>query len=191
MPEDTVRLFVGIYPPTSAFRSLLEAELTWGLQNVRFVPPEKRHATLCFLGAVPLEEIPKVVSALDRLPPEEEPMSLQIVGLGVFPNQSRPQVLWAGLEGDIERLQSLAKSIELACLPWIQKPENKPFRPHITLARFRRSSPKIGQVLEREQQKPWGAFEATHFHLIESRHYEPGSPYVSRATFLISKPAGS
>ncbi|HRK21797.1 MAG TPA: RNA 2',3'-cyclic phosphodiesterase, partial [Fimbriimonadaceae bacterium] len=132
-PEvETARLFVGIFPPPTSLQSLLEAESTWNLRDLRPVPPEKRHLTLCFLGSVPQLEIPIIEAALTDLPYQTKRLRLQITGLGVFPNLKRPQVLWAGLEGNLETLQSLAENIRSSCLPWTEKPDTKPFCPHIT-----------------------------------------------------------
>lgn len=191
-PEvETARLFVGIFPPPTSLRSILEAELTWNLRDLRPVPPEKRHLTLCFLGAVPSSEIPIIEATLIDLPYQTKHLRLQISGLGVFPNLKRPQVLWAGLQGDLEPLQSLAKNIQTACRPWIEKPETKPFHPHLTIARFRRPHREIEDILELEGRTQWGGFEASEFHLIESRPNDPGSPYLTLSTYWINKPAGS
>jgi 2'-5' RNA ligase len=68
-------------------------------------------------------------------------MTLRLAGGGRFGSLRRPQVAWAGLEGDVAplvalagRLAAVARSLRLAV-------EERPFRPHLTLGRWRAGRP--------------------------------------------------
>jgi 2'-5' RNA ligase len=63
--------------------------------------------------------------------------SLELSGLGVFPNYKRPRVIWLGVGGQIETLLRLQKRIDdqLELLGFPR--EKRPFSPHITLGRVR------------------------------------------------------
>ena len=58
-------------------------------------------------------------------------------GIGAFPHWRRPKVMWAGLNGDIEKLSRLRNTLndELELLGF--KAEKRPYRPHLTLGRFK------------------------------------------------------
>lgn len=191
MPDCAKRLFVGIYPASACLDALVAAERTWRSLSAKSVPVEKRHLTLCFLGSVPESEVPRIIAALGPVASAQAPLPLTLAGLGVFPNLRRPQVLWAGLEGDVLSLSDLASGVQSACVRWIETPENKPFHPHLTIARLRAPAPSLKTIVPREAQTKWGSFVASEFHLIESRQDEPGGPYVSLAVFPFRKPAGS
>ena len=64
-------------------------------------------------------------------------------------------------------------------------PEERPFRPHLTLARFRepRPQPALAKVLEQQTELTLGAFDACEFFLFESRLSPGGAEYVKIARF--------
>jgi 2'-5' RNA ligase len=112
-----------------------------GAARLRWVPPEGIHITLKFLGAVESQRVAAIGEALaSAIEPFE--LRLSVDSLGGFPSTSlragsgaRLRVVWAGLAGDIEQLASLAGRVEAALQPLGFAGENRPFAPHITLAR--------------------------------------------------------
>jgi RNA 2',3'-cyclic 3'-phosphodiesterase len=104
-------------------------ELAW-------VPREKRHLTLKFLGDVEETAAPKLVEAADRAAARQLPLEMRVRQIGAFPNFRRARVVWIGVEQD-PRLELLHHDLELACEDVGFEVEGRPFRPHITLARVR------------------------------------------------------
>jgi 2'-5' RNA ligase len=103
----------------------------------RWVAPDGIHLTLRFLGDVPAARLPELRQALQHAGQSVAPFELAVAGLGCFPDLSRPRVIWVGVEeptGALVRLQ-LAVERELDRLGF--RPEGRPFRPHLTLARIR------------------------------------------------------
>ena len=70
----------------------------------------------------------------------------------MFPNHRAPRVLWAGADGDLDALTRLQQDAEAAINGLGYPPEERPFRPHITLGRPRRNLSdaqrgRIGEVV--------------------------------------------
>ena len=104
--------------------------------DLRWVPPEHWHLTLAFLGDVPAEQVAAHARALQPLACQAAPR-LGVRGLGVFPPHGRPRVVWAGLVGDVARVQALAAAVGQALAPHGYRAEPRPFTPHLTLGRVR------------------------------------------------------
>src|SRR5262249_57315131 len=94
---------------------------------------ENLHITLKFLGEIPTEGSEKIVAALKRVPFEQS-LGLCFRGLGFFPHDRRPRVLWVGIDGP-PGLTSLAKNIENSLESVGVPKEGRGFIPHLTLAR--------------------------------------------------------
>jgi len=74
---------------------------------MRWVNKQSTHLTLKFLGDTPVDLKSKIVSRIEISCQGTEAFTLALNGLDVFPNPSRPQVIWTGLIGDLETLQGL------------------------------------------------------------------------------------
>ncbi|MET7861852.1 RNA 2',3'-cyclic phosphodiesterase [Micromonospora taraxaci] len=141
-----MRLFVAVYPRPESVDHLtarvtrlrVAAAAATGV-NVRLAEPADLHVTLAFLGDVEAARLVEVESALglavesfrdDR----NAAPRLGLGGGGRF-GQGRSTVLWVGLRGEVEALHALARLIRSrlrhAGLPY----DEKPFRPHLTIAR--------------------------------------------------------
>lgn len=141
------RLFLGIELPedaregVAALQSRLREVAT--RQGVRFVRPEKIHLTLVFLGPVPDDAIPAIDTACAPVCARHLALNLVAKGLGGFPHLQRPKVLWAGIEGDLERLTALQTDLAVGLSEW-SEPEAKGYSPHLTLARISPGSKEVG-----------------------------------------------
>jgi RNA 2',3'-cyclic 3'-phosphodiesterase len=99
--------------------------------------PEKLHLTLKFLGDVEVARVEALSRATERAATSVEPFELTIANAGVFPTRKKPRVLWLGVEDVSGRLASLQKSLEDECAAAGFAREQRPFKPHLTLARLR------------------------------------------------------
>jgi RNA 2',3'-cyclic 3'-phosphodiesterase len=95
-------------------------------------------------------------------------MTLRLAGGGRFGSLRRPQVAWAGLEGDVAplvalagRLAAVARSLRLAV-------EERPFRPHLTLGRWRAGRPADGSVVDRLADYRGPEWQVTDVRLLDS-----------------------
>lgn len=133
------RLFVAVSLGHQVQRALEKAqeELRPKAPKARWVDPEKAHLTLAFLGSTEEALVPKLSESLAAVAAGAAPFELQISGGGAFGAQKHPRVLWTGVEGDTAALAALHQAVEAALLPFGYQPEQRAFRPHLTLARAR------------------------------------------------------
>lgn len=137
--DDVWRLFAAI-ELTPEIRSRV-AQVAERLRSAgwraRWVRPEGSHLTLKFYGNVPVAQIPALRDALRPAIESAAPLRLRAEGAGAFPAPKRPRVLWLGVGGDVDALARLQASIERASTALGLPAEERPFNPHLTLARIR------------------------------------------------------
>lgn len=145
------RLFVAVTPPDAA-----RADLAAAVAPLRDVPgaprwtaPERWHLTLLFLGTVPEERVAPLREALGAAVAGTPPMTLRFAGGGRFGSRRRPQVAWAGVEGDVAPLTELAGRLTRAARRLKLPVEDRPFRAHLTLGRWRPGAPADADVVDR------------------------------------------
>jgi 2'-5' RNA ligase len=104
---------------------------------------------LLFLGAVPPSVLPALLAAAAPAVAATPPLTLRLAGSGRFGSLCRPQVAWAGLEGDVEPLVELVGRLAAAARALELPVEDRPFRPHLTLGRWRPRAPADGALTDR------------------------------------------
>jgi 2'-5' RNA ligase len=137
------RLFVAVVPPATVRADLDRAldPLRGATGEPRWVPPARWHVTLLFLGAVPEEGVAELGSALGEAVAGTAPLTLRLAGAGRFGSGRRPQVFWTGLDGDVAELTGLADRLRAAALVLGCAVEDRPFRSHLTVGRWRPGRP--------------------------------------------------
>jgi 2'-5' RNA ligase len=158
-------------------------------KGVKWVRPENLHVTLKFVGEVPDAKLEGICSALSTVH-AEAPIALRLRGLGFFPDEKRPTVLWTGLDASIN-LPHLADDIECALVTCGIAKEKRAFTPHLTLARLTPPGmhPKMLNVIRENSDRDFGSLQAREFHLIQSELKSAGAEYTSLATFPIGPEA--
>lgn len=105
-------------------------------KSVKWVYYENLHVTIKFLGNINKESLPGITSVIDAAGKKFSPIAAEINRFGFFPNAKNPRVLFAGLNKEPE-LREIAVYIENGLnIPGVTKTD-KPFKAHITLARFK------------------------------------------------------
>jgi 2'-5' RNA ligase len=116
-------------------------------------------------------------------------LALFIQGMGVFPGIKRPRVLWIGLGGEVEALRQLNSRIEdeLAGLGFAR--ENRGFKAHLTLARFKEgvASRDLLQAFEALGNYTPEPFAAKHLVLYKSDLRPQGALYTPLAEVLLDQ----
>lgn len=102
----------------------------------RSVVPENWHVTLRFVGKVAETDLERLVGGLDQAH-LGAPFRLGFGGLGAFPRTSKAAVLWVGITTGAAELEALAAEVESVCADVGFMPEERPFHPHLTVARIR------------------------------------------------------
>lgn len=148
-----MRLFVSLRPPPEVRDHLAHAAV--GLRTTRV---EQWHVTLAFLGEVP--DAAPLRPGLAAAAAASAPLALRLRDGGFF---RAPGVLYAGLSGDVEGLHVLAADVGAACRAAGVEFQDRPFRPHLTVAR---RLPVDAGVLAGYQGPAWTARE---LELVRSR----------------------
>ena len=133
-----MKLFVTVNMSTYIKEEIMEImpQLRSNITEGRFVPMDNLHITMLFLGEVDKEKLSLVEKAMDESIKGIEPFVLMIEGLGVFPNEKHPNILWAGVKGDIVVLNKLyGKLLENIRKLGLPHDAKSSYTPHVTLAR--------------------------------------------------------
>jgi 2'-5' RNA ligase len=172
------RLFVALDVP-AAVRDTLVALREDDLDGARWTKPEQLHCTLRFLGDTPEDQVPEIKAALARI--DVPLLRLDLDGLTAFPSRRRPRVLVARIT-PTEEMMNLQRHIEAAVQELGFEPENRPFRPHVTVARLKRADARAVHHWLRVHTVE-AAFEADAFHLYASVLEPSGAIHERLASF--------
>jgi len=150
---DSIRVFVAVGISAEAREQLIGAveRIRQDIpQGIQWANPDGMHLTLKFLGNIPSSSIGPLLDCLGSVAAGHSHFPLHLASLGMFPNRRKPRVLWAGVDGDLDALDRLQQASENAINALGYPPSGaaqrsrrygieRPFRPHITLGRPRRS----------------------------------------------------
>ncbi|MFI5257381.1 MAG: RNA 2',3'-cyclic phosphodiesterase [Gemmatimonadales bacterium] len=133
-----MRLFLALEleRATTELLALALAPLRVSEPAIAWVPPDRLHLTLKFLGDADERRVVDIAGALESIGALHHPFEMALGGVGAFPNFRRPRIVWLGVESE-PRLELLHHDLELACAELGYDVEGRPFRPHVTLARVR------------------------------------------------------
>jgi 2'-5' RNA ligase len=179
-----MRLFTAIDIPDELRERLRELLARWKpLARIHWSPVANLHITTKFIGEWPEARVEEIKIALHAMAPMGA-FDISVHGMGWFPDNRRPRVLWAGIEGG-EALGKLAHATEQAVAALGVPVEERVYSPHLTLARIREAVPLnalIGAVSHaRESAADFGAFRATEFFLYLSA----GGKYTRMEAFSL------
>ncbi|MEU1535102.1 RNA 2',3'-cyclic phosphodiesterase [Streptomyces fagopyri] len=163
----TVRVFIALAPPDHAKEELArELRPAYGTHpQMRWNRVEDWHITLAFLGELPAGTVPLLRPPLARLAAGRQPLRLALRGSGNFDDR----VLWSGIDGDLDALHTLAADVRTTVRNCGVAFEERPLRPHLTLARARRgdqsSAAEIAEGFASFTGRRWSA---ERLHLVGS-----------------------
>jgi 2'-5' RNA ligase len=180
-----MRLFVAIEVP-SDIRSAIEAFI----QEFRPIAPQTKwvragsiHITLKFIGGMDPGNLHRIQTALATIR-SDQPVTLEFRGVGFFPNEKRPRVFWIGTQSS-PNLKTLAADIDQTLHQLGFPMEDRPFIPHLTLARFNAPvlPPKLATAAMENATRSFGSLTSREFHLIESKLKSTGAEYTTLQSF--------
>ena len=180
------RAFIAVVPPKSVRTGL--GELVGQLKNldgrddVRWVTPDAMHITLAFLGQLEEDRAAPLLDALEQAVADVGPFDLSIGRPGTFGERRRrggAQVIWAGLEGDVDALGQLYERVSDAVRHVGLTVESRGFQPHITLGRVRRGR-RWRLDAANAPATPSSRFRVAEVTLVESRLGRGPAVYVER-----------
>ena len=167
------RLFVAIRPP-AAIRAILLGAMG-GISGARWQDEDQLHLTLRFIGEVDRHLAGDVHAALGAI--HQTAFDIALNGIGAFDRRGWPDAVWAGVTPQ-EPLKALHKKVDAALTRVGVEPDQRAFLPHITLARLKRSSGPVGNLLEISGGLTSPPFTVDHFALFESALTPDGAVYT-------------
>jgi len=129
-----MRLFVALAPPSAVVDEMQVATRPLSVSCpavVRWTRPEQWHLTVAFLGEVDDPSRAALVDQLGWLAAQAAPFTLSVASAGRFDHR----VLWARVRGELAALERLAASVRAVAGGVGLPTEDRPYRPHLTLAR--------------------------------------------------------
>ena len=150
--------------------------------GLRWSTPESWHITLQFLGNTSETQYECVVARLREL--HAVPVPIELDEVGFFDHAG---IFFAGIALTPELL-TLQQQVTAATVRCGFAPEDRPYRPHITLARSKGRRNAIGlETLKSKIRHPpkFSRFVAEEFLLYESFTRPTGSQYETRARFRL------
>jgi 2'-5' RNA ligase len=183
-----MRTFIAIElpEPILAAIAMLSDRLRASRARVTWVKPENMHLTLRFLGEVDDENIKRITTILSDAYRGVTPFTVSVRGTGAFPNERRPNVIWAGVESAGSGLETAHMAAESAARAIGLPPEDRAFHPHLTLVRIKewREAPPVIDCLERESDFNAGDFTVKDVSLFSSRLTPHGPVYQRLQEFI-------
>jgi len=181
-----VRLFVGVEldaEVASAAGELVRtlrgrAQLLAPQARVAWIPEARMHLTVRFIGSADDALAAAIRDAL-RQPLHVSAFPLDLEGVGAFPRAGTPKVLWAGLTSGLPHLVEIEREITRRLLTAGVPPEDRPYRPHLTLARVKEPSGlRTGRLFDGLEGTRLGTTHVEAITLFESRLSPNGPTYV-------------
>ena len=175
-----MRLFTALNLPAD-LRSEIAALRDPDALDARWTAPDQYHVTLRFLGETDPDTAERMTARLDRV--QAPAVDGTPYGLDVLPSRRRPSVLVVGLERT-DPLLTLYEAVSDALEAEGLAPEDRTYRPHVTLARVRDvPAEAVHRFLVDHEADGLPSFRAESFHLYESTLTPDGAVHEQRRTY--------
>lgn len=175
-----MRLFTAFDVP-EAVRTSLASLQDEGTLGARWTSPRQFHVTLRFIGEATEQKAKDFEDTLSDI--EAAPVRCEPYGLDVLPSRQSPSVLMLGLERT-DALLALYQDVSEALEAHGLAPEERAYRPHVTIARLDDPKPEaVHSFLRSYDDFSLEPFTIDSFHLYESTLTPEGAIHDRRATF--------
>lgn len=137
---NTKRTFLAIKIPTGTEYPALVEKLKKNLTHEKYINycrPENIHLTLKFLGSTPVDDIPTIIEAVQKVAKRHQPFTMDFDKTGFFGSNRVPRVLWLGMNNQPKALFDLENDLLDAfdTLGYMRDRQN--FVPHLTVCRIK------------------------------------------------------
>ena len=179
----TERLFIALTPPVAVRDAL--ALLAEPVAGVTWSRADQLHVTLRFLGDVVSDLIPHLAERLATV--QVAPFILPIEGLGTFPPNRPPRILWIGTGSGHPRLFQLRQRVDDALLAAGLQLDVRTFHPHVTLARCtENAAPAVTHWVHAHRDAVAPPFRVEAFDLYASERHPTGAVHTLRRRFPLA-----
>ncbi|MBT4482380.1 MAG: RNA 2',3'-cyclic phosphodiesterase [Candidatus Latescibacteria bacterium] len=154
---DAVKQKVGVY--ANSLREYFDNGMKWVL-------PENLHLTIKFLGEVNKNDLSAVENCVSQVTSGFSSFMLELSGIGFFPSERKPRVLWIGSDEGGHTLLDAYQNLETCLETEGFDRDSKPFSPHLTIGRVRKNWKLV--VPDKIPDFDPVAFEVSGFTVIKS-----------------------
>jgi 2'-5' RNA ligase len=161
-------------------------------EPIRWVRTEILHLTLRFLGETEPDVLDRVRRGAEECGSTWRPFDLLVQGLGCFPDDRRPRVIWAGTADESGALVTIREDLERVARGAGFPPESRPFSAHLTLGRIKdRLSPdggkRLAELVSRAASEVYGIVPVRTVELLKSDLRPTGPIYTRLATIVLTE----
>ena len=158
--------------------------------KVTWIPADRMHLTIRFIGEVDDRKASMVREALEK-PLAVAPFSLTLCGAGTFPKSGTPRVVWLGVVEGREQLVGVEREITARLTPLGIPEEERPYSPHLTLARVRDPAGlKSARLLDGLTDRRIGTTQIDAITLFHSKLSPKGPTYTPLLRTLLGRVKG-
>lgn len=160
----------------------LDADVTWTKAG-------GIHITLKFLGDIEEGSIEKVAAVIEEASKGQTPFEISINGSGAFPNLKNPRVVWIGVEDGANGLSKLQQGLDDRLKALGFEPEEREFRPHLTLGRVKgpRGKERLSAAVSELKGIEIGLFTVDRVILYKSELKPTGAVYTKLKEVILQK----
>ena len=136
------RLFIAIplkLNDTNHIKPVID-ELENNQKTLKIVPYGNYHLTLKFLGNVNSNVYHELIQSFETISIEIDPIAYRLKGIGVFPNLNNANIIWFGIDTDLDKINLVQTKIEDFCESFGFEREKRKFKPHMTIARVKKKA---------------------------------------------------
>lgn len=136
----TKRTFLAIHIPTEPDYPAMVERLKKNLPHEKYINycrPDNIHLTLKFLGSTPVDDIPAIIEACQKVAKNHKPFTMDFNRTGFFGSNNVPRVLWLGMNEPPQALFDLEADLldVFDDLGYLRDRQN--FVPHLTVCRIK------------------------------------------------------
>ena len=188
--QDVIRAFIAfeINEDTRARLEDIQTVLKEANAHVSWIKPQNIHCTLIFLGDIFQSGVDSLADVLSRMAMNIKPFEIEIQGLGFFGSTRSPRIVWAGIGGAVTPLVKLQNDLITVVLAAGLKPDEKPFKPHLTIGRVRsnRNASGLVSAISQNKDKNFGALSVKRIVLMQSSLTAAGPVYTLLQSVTLS-----
>ena len=147
--------------------------------DLRPVAPQNIHVTVRFLGDISPTMVDKLLTIMQNV--KFTPFTIQLKGLGIFPNPNYPRVVWAAMTEGTEQLKSIFTQLEPQIKALGFAADQYGFSPHLTIARVRSATNKqnLVEFVTKKADYEFGTIQANCLRLKRSQLSPKGPTYTT------------
>jgi 2'-5' RNA ligase len=192
-PEGATRTFVALLlpPAWTEYLARVAEQLREGTSGLSWVKPGNVHVTVRFLGDLGNSGVKRACDAVARAAEPIEAPVARLGGLGGFPSLARPRVLWMGFAEGEDAVRAVGDAVNEGIRRAGFGPPEKPFRPHLTLARVREGAKGLDRIRAAAVPPPPPPERLARVCVMKSELHPTGSRYTALTEVRLRPPGGS